>query len=172
MIDLHDIGEQRIEFKDELVLPVERLDPDLVAGPISVHLQGNVASLGDAYLVSGSLRAQGDLLCSRCLGPVAWSGEDGFSVELRFPEAQHADEIELGESEMDVIFLDSEQLDLTDLAAEQVTLSLPMRSLCRPDCAGLCLKCGANRNLGSGCSCEPETDPRWDALRALQEKPS
>jgi uncharacterized protein len=43
-------------------------------------------------------------------------------------------------------------LFFADVVAEQVHLALPMKSLCREDCRGLCPECGANLNLGS-CGC-------------------
>ena len=60
-----------------------------------------------------------------------------------------------------------EVLDLSDMAAEQVLLALPMRVVCAEECAGLCPQCGGNRNLEGACRCEPETDPRWAALRDI-----
>jgi uncharacterized protein len=41
---------------------------------------------------------------------------------------------------------------------------------CRPDCKGLCPRCGANLNDGP-CTCPPETDVRWDALKRLSDEP-
>jgi uncharacterized protein len=53
---------------------------------------------------------------------------------------------------------------------EQVLLSLPVRTLCKPDCKGLCSHCGANRNL-QPCSCDEGTnDPRWEALTGLRNR--
>ncbi len=172
LIDLRDIEEGSLEFVDEFEIAPERLDPDMAADPVLVRLQGNVAPMGNGFVVAGTLRAEGKLFCSRCLVPVVWTGEEGFSVELRYPGDVAEDEMELSGEDMNVVFLESDQLDLAELAAEQVILSLPMRVLCQDDCAGLCPTCGANRNLKSECGCEPEIDPRWHALRALQEKPS
>jgi uncharacterized protein len=171
-ISLRDIGEQSLEFVDELELQPESLDPGEVAGPISVRLQGKVAPVGEGFTVSGVVSTRGDLLCSRCLSPVPWQGEEDFFVELRYPPEGSDEEIELAEADLEVVFIDGDTLDLVDLAVEQVMLSLPMRVLCAPDCAGLCPTCGANRNLDPECGCQPETDPRWEALRALQVKPS
>ena len=58
---------------------------------------------------------------------------------------------------------------LNEVLREQFYLALPMKPLCREDCAGLCPRCGTNRNTGS-CSCvtEPE-DPRLAPLRGLKE---
>ena len=42
-------------------------------------------------------------------------------------------------------------------------------ALCRDDCKGLCPRCGADLNAGP-CDCAPQTaDPRWDALRKLDD---
>jgi uncharacterized protein len=64
-----------------------------------------------------------------------------------------------------------DHLDLEPLAREAVVLSLPLVPLCRPDCAGLCPTCGADRNAGP-CACPPpDGDPRWSALDALRREP-
>ena len=47
---------------------------------------------------------------------------------------------------------------------------LPVRTLCKPDCKGLCPHCGANRNL-QPCSCEEgPNDPRWGSLSELRNR--
>jgi uncharacterized protein len=49
-----------------------------------------------------------------------------------------------------------------------VLLSLPVRTLCKPDCMGLCPRCGANRN-SQPCQCDVgPSDPRWEALAGLR----
>jgi uncharacterized protein len=49
-----------------------------------------------------------------------------------------------------------------------VLLDAPTTPLCRPDCAGLCPQCGADRNE-QACACQPPpADPRWSALDALK----
>jgi len=50
---------------------------------------------------------------------------------------------------------------------EQILLSIPQYTHCRPDCRGLCSMCGQDLNKGS-CDCqESEIDPRLAALRDL-----
>jgi uncharacterized protein len=47
-------------------------------------------------------------------------------------------------------------------------LSLPVKTLCKPDCKGLCPRCGENRN-SQACHCdEGPNDPRWEALAGLR----
>ncbi len=43
-------------------------------------------------------------------------------------------------------------LDITNDVRQEILLSYPVQFLCRPDCQGLCPKCGKNLNEGS-CSC-------------------
>lgn len=57
-------------------------------------------------------------------------------------------------------------LDLTGAVREELLLAMPHFVECRPDCKGLCPRCGANLNEGP-CGCAQQGDPRWDALRAM-----
>ena len=172
-IDISQLEREPVHFDENVLVSVERLDPDQVAGPVKVRLEGEIRPHGDAYSVLGRCVVNGRLTCSRCLEPVEWTVKEDFSLEYRVPALVPVDaESGLEEDELDVAFLQGEELDLSELAAEQVLLSLPMRIVCRPDCAGLCSRCGANLNNEEGCGCEPEIDPRWGALADLAGKAS
>lgn len=167
-IDISKIEHEPLSFDEELRVDAERLGADQVAGPISVHLSGEVRSHGEIYSISGRCSADGPLACSRCLEAVTWSVNEDFSFEYRLPtSAPLEDEAALDEADLDVAFLQGEELDLAELAAEQVLLAMPMRILCETDCAGLCPRCGANLNNVDDCGCTPEADPRWEALADL-----
>jgi uncharacterized protein len=72
-----------------------------------------------------------------------------------------------GETEEPIPILSGEALDLSELVRQALILAVPPRSLCRPDCRGLCPQCGVDRNREE-CSCaERQTDPRLEALRGL-----
>jgi len=167
-IDLSRIESEPLSFDEKLTLPPGRLDEDQVAGELGVRLVGTIRPVGGRYVVDGTIEAAGDLVCSRCLKSVAWRVKDRVSAEYR-PGAQApgAGEFVVEEDELDVAFLNGHELDLADLAAEQVSLALPMRIVCDEDCAGLCQRCGANRNVEGACSCPPEIDPRWESLQGV-----
>ena len=58
-------------------------------------------------------------------------------------------------------------IDLAPIVREEGVLSLPIQTLCGPDCKGLCPTCGQNLNEGQ-CDCiHDDIDPRFAALRAL-----
>jgi uncharacterized protein len=164
-IDLPGLDDDPIGFDEKLTLPPERLDEHVVAAPVNVHLSGNLRPVGGSYVVMGRYSATGTLSCTRCLEPVSWQTGDDFSVEYRRALPREP-EVELSDNELDIAYLDDDALDLCEVAAEQVLLALPMRVVCDDECAGLCPRCGANLNTGA-CTCEPENDPRWDALKEI-----
>jgi uncharacterized protein len=167
-IDISKLAHEPLRFDEEVLVDAERLDSEQVAGPITAHLVGEVRPHGDIFSITGRCLADGTLACSRCLEPVAWSVREDFSVEYRRPAAMPLDaEAGLEEEDLDVAFLQGDELDLTELAAEQVVLAMPMRIVCQSSCAGLCARCGANLNNDGECACEPEIDPRWGALADL-----
>jgi uncharacterized protein len=116
--------------------------------------------------VSGEIRTRAEVDCTRCLQPVPVDLDIRFEVSYVAPEAFSTDkELEVPESDLGRDVLESESLDLKEVAREQILLNLPDRAFCREACKGLCPKCGTNLNLnGCGCS-EDEIDPRWSALR-------
>jgi uncharacterized protein len=58
-------------------------------------------------------------------------------------------------------------LDLTEAVRQYLLLALPMKPLCRVDCAGLCPKCGQDLNRRA-CGCHiAQPDPRWAVLAQL-----
>ena len=60
--------------------------------------------------------------------------------------------------------------DLDEVVREQIYFSLPMKSLCRKDCSGLCPLCGANLNMEE-CKCRKEKGhPGFSELKNLKLK--
>ena len=60
-------------------------------------------------------------------------------------------------------------LDLEPLLRDAVVLSLPFQPLCRDDCPGLCIECGARLADDPGHQHEEPIDPRWAALQGLTQ---
>jgi len=170
-IDVSKLEHEPLRFDEEFSVDPDRLDCEQVTAPMRVRLQGEVRPRGGFFTVAGNCRLEGSVACSRCLEPVPWEVDENLSVDYRTPSSAPLDaELGLEESDLDVAFLDSEKLDLAELAAEQILLALPVRVVCDESCAGLCPRCGANRNRDGACTCEPEVDPRWHALAGLAGK--
>ena len=152
------------------------LDPDdpavrelSVKGPVKGTLQIN--RLGEHVLVRGSVSGEVELTCARCLRDFSSRIEEEVDVELRpvLDLQGAAQERELGSDDLDVEFFSGDALDIGHLAAEQISLCIPMKPLCREDCGGICPDCGIDRTSGT-CECKPDTDPRWSALKDLKDR--
>jgi uncharacterized protein len=72
-----------------------------------------------------------------------------------------------GDAEMISPYM-GDELDLAAWARDALALALPAQITCRPDCAGLCPKCGANLNDDPDHAHEAEPDPRWAKLSELK----
>jgi uncharacterized protein len=115
-----------------------------------------------------TLKGKFELLCARCLDPIAYSADQTFDLIFR-PSGNDAEagERAISEAETEIGYYEQSGLLLEDVVREQVLLSLPDRSLCREDCKGLCAHCGGNLNE-TACNCSDEiVDPRWGALQGL-----
>lgn len=124
----------------------------------------------DGVLVSGQLHTEVELACSRCLEPFSTAVD--FVLEEEFHptiDVSTGAKLPLADDEDEAILIDDQHIiDLLEVMRQNILLALPIRPLCKPDCAGLCAQCGQNLNEGS-CTCEQDlADPRWEALRALR----
>jgi uncharacterized protein len=171
--------------KEPLILN-ETLPQDAIDYTADVHQVGPLSVTGKAELIEEH-RGHGDvvddirlrakfsgsfeLLCARCLEPVAKDLSGDFDLIFRpeFADAE-AGERAITEEETEIGYYGKSGLLLEDAIREQVLLALPGRTLCQEDCQGLCPHCGANRN-SAPCTCEErQTDPRWNALAGLAAK--
>ena len=119
-------------------------------------------------LVKCSLDTEVELTCGRCLcrfrHPLKISFEEEFlpTIDVTsgtpLPQTEEAGAFTIDERHI---------LDLTEPARQYALMAIPMKPLCRADCAGLCPKCGNNLNQGN-CDCPTrEIDPRWSELTKL-----
>jgi len=150
-------------------------DPVLLDGVREARFRGTAHKDGDAVLLQGRLTAGLELRCARCLRPVPRPLDVRvflMCVET-LPESTSgevpADEQALARDASYYRVRDG-RLDLTEVAGEQVLLHLPIKPLCREDCAGLCSLCGTDLNE-TRCDCRDATvDPRLAPLKALRER--
>jgi DUF177 domain-containing protein len=113
-------------------------------------------SVVEGVLVSGPVSGAMVLTCARCLKPL----ESPFHLDVQELFAPGAG------VEDDEYPLDEGSVDLEPMIRDAVLLSMPFAPLCRPDCMGLCERCGGDRNLGE-CVCGPQEDPRWEPLAGI-----
>lgn len=124
-----------------------------------VRVTGAVEYVDGVVTLHADVRYRFDGVCDRCA--------DSFQRDVTLP-LNHILVTSLNdESNEDFVLLKDFQLPLDELVTTDLLLSLPMKSLCREDCCGLCPQCGRNLNEGL-CGCRQETvDPRLAALQDL-----
>lgn len=123
--------------------------PGLVAGDVLVEKNG------DRVSVRGRLEATARLECVRCLREFEMPVTVPFEVFAERGATHPAQEERELERDGYIAFHDGRDLSLNKEARDALLLELPMAPRCREDCAGLCPRCGADRNLGP-CRCDAE----------------
>ena len=130
--------------------------------------EARLARVNQGILVNASLRVPATCLCSRCLQ------DFNTLLELRFSEMylptidiNTGADLHVSEEAAPFFLLNGRhELDITEAVRQSIIVALPMKPLCKEDCAGLCPYCGMN--LNSGCICEGKNlDPRWAPLLEL-----
>ncbi|MBS1792639.1 MAG: DUF177 domain-containing protein [Acidobacteria bacterium] len=169
IVDLITLGNSPFDFSFTIAPAELGLDDDDARLTEPAEVAGRVTKHIVQTDVEGTIRAAVEIECTRCLEKLAENLEIPFRAAYVAPEHYtEAPEAELREDDLDVSILEGNEIDLNELAREQILLNLPEQVFCREDCRGLCEKCGGNRNL-INCNClEEATDPRWAALKNLK----
>jgi uncharacterized protein len=143
--------------------------PDLL-GLTEIEWSGSVGRAHPGYRLQARLQYRQTLACSRCLEPHQGAVDATVDLILMIQPAEPTTgEIQLDASDLGILAIESEILDTEPILLEQLGLNIPMSVLCRPDCAGLCPHCGADRNARPDCCDGQEIDPRWQALKDLKK---
>lgn len=149
-------------------LELELTPPPPVAGgtaleldPPRVEARVDVSRTTSGYALRLRLEATAVGACTSCLGAARWR----LAIDVREVEQSSA-----GDPELLSPYVADGVLDAGAWAHDAITLALPERLLCRPDCLGLCEVCGVNLNEvdppGSH-GHERPPDPRFAKLREL-----
>jgi uncharacterized protein len=149
--------------------PVEKLEMEIAEDlKLAQPIEGEVrlSRTGRSIMARAHLTTAIDGYCSRCLQPVVAP----IDVDIE-EEALPSIDIDSGlpvdrDDEPDALRLDDHhELDLGEPIREAISLAEPISMLCRPDCRGLCLVCGADLNVLTDHHHDEEPiDPRLAAL--------
>lgn len=125
-----------------------------------VKITGEILSKTGIVSLSAEIAVEYTADCDRC----GTRATNKYSFEL---QKVIVTELANGTENDDMLVLPDMQLNLLELAREEVVLCIPSKHLCREDCKGVCQKCGKNLNEGS-CTCNTkEIDPRLEILQQL-----
>ena len=112
--------------------------------------------------VKGSMELVLSMNCDRCLKPVWQHVALDFTRLVYGPEEQVPDTEDCGQD-----FMEGYQLNMEDLVRNECFMNLPVKVLCRPDCKGICMRCGKDLNDGE-CGCDTFVpDPRMARIKDI-----
>ncbi len=140
--------------------------------PVKTALRAQ--QIGDMVEIEGSITTVVRLNCGRCLQSFEMPVESSFALTYKQTEpdtdkgSSNQEELELTAEDMGLIYHPGEEINLQNEIQEQVVLAFPLRTLCKPDCKGLCPQCGADLN-NEECDCD-QTPPagKFAALKKLK----
>ena len=133
--------------------------------PVSepVLASGTVRNTAGVLVMTGTVKTCLHGICDRCAADFTRDVEIPINVVL-------VTELANEENEDEWVFpLVSDSADLEDIVRTVFVLNVGSKMLCKPDCKGMCCRCGKNLNDGP-CGCQKELDPRFAALRQLLDK--
>ena len=124
---------------------------------------GTVRNTADVLMMKGKITTCLHGVCDRCAGE--------FTREVEIPlDVVLVEELSNDENEDEWVFpLEADAADMEEIVRTVFVLNMDSKLLCKPDCQGLCCRCGKNLNEGP-CTCQKEPDPRFAALRQLLDK--
>ncbi len=167
---------QQLQEVEELCVDLESRECDLPSDigkfMAPIHLDAHVRKVKEEVTIEGRISTTVEMSCARCLKPHNEYINDTFKVVYRpKPDTEEqVDEIELDETDLDVMYYEGNSIVISKLMRDQLLLLVPVKPLCKPDCAGLCPSCGKDLNKGP-CTCVADTiDPRLAVLGQILKK--
>jgi uncharacterized protein len=119
----------------------------------------NIGRTPQGLVLQADFSAETTVMCVRCL--------QDFDQELdwSFTELYAFDKRSVTDSEL--ILPEDGHIDLAEMIREYSLLEVPISPICKPDCQGLCAKCGQNLNE-KDCGHKPiEPDSPFAKLKDL-----
>ena len=133
------------------------------------HGTVNLVRTDKGIWVTAKLDCQTLCSCSRCLvsfpQPLRIVIEEEFFPTVDVISGTNLDTSGLDEE--DFAIDENHLLDLTEALRQYTIVAVPMKPLCKEDCAGICPTCGTNLNQRA-CNCDKSPrDRRWIPLLEL-----
>ena len=167
IIDLNSFERER---RIDVTIPAGEVDLEQTNARIAsdVHVIGELIKGAAATELKGRLSGTLEIDCDRCLERQQKQFDIELDLEFVPPNSFGSEaNLELQADDLKLDAIAEDQIDLAEIAREQILLDMPQQFFCREDCQGLCQKCGTNLNEGD-CDCsDTEIDPRWAALQNL-----
>ena len=131
---------------------------NLITGTLSLENKNNY------YRLIGKVKAKTEHICVRCLSNFSFNVNQQVDILMRPDTERHSHD-----TSIDIIYINksSGYVDLSEMFADLVALSEPMKPLCHEKCSGICSNCGIERTTYCNCDYQKDTSV-WDKLKEIQ----
>lgn len=150
-----------LDFEENIQIPDSEFKKYRIKFKEPLKMQGKVKNIGGVIVLEGKAECRFEGICDRC--GKSTDKAIFFSVVQEFVKSSRIES-----EEADAVILQDEKIDLCDLALKNVFVNIPSKILCKDDCRGICLKCGADLNQ-EPCTCGEEDgwNPQFEVLKGL-----
>lgn len=135
-----------------------------------IDVQCQVMKILQNVSIRGTIEADGELECCRCLEPFDFPVTIHFKYLLTPPEDIKEDDLQLTSEDLEYGTYSGDVIDLDQIVVEQMVLQVPMKPLCDESCRGLCPVCGKNLNRETCNHHEQQTHSPFAVLKNLRMK--
>jgi uncharacterized protein len=133
-------------------------DVFVFAGPAPFTV--TLTNTGAGIVADGTVRGRVRSTCVRCLT----ESESDIVARVEGFYVRPEEDVDLPQEQEREHIVD-DRIDLEPAVFQALVLELPFAPTCRPDCAGLCQRCGADLNQGPcGCPAGDDSSP-FEVLR-------
>lgn len=130
---------------------------------VDIHGTIAISVTEDGVVADGKIKALTEISCSRCLEDFWHPVQIDFTEMFTYHPAENSPE------NLEQLLPSDGSIDLTPILRDYAVLDIPISQVCKADCKGLCLTCGANLNQEDCGHRQESIDPRLEGLKALLE---
>lgn len=138
-------------------VPYYHIPPDLDL--IEISGSAKITRTAQGLLASVKLHASMPADCVRCLENFSQTLDIEFTELYAFSKKSGP--------EVEFVLPEDGRINLAPLVREYMLLDVPIKTLCKPDCKGLCPICGENQNERTCTHDDEAIDPRLSTLKSL-----
>ncbi|MDD5566044.1 MAG: DUF177 domain-containing protein [Candidatus Omnitrophica bacterium] len=132
-INVNQIPLEGLTLEEEIDPCSLELDTEMVKADTAIKVRAAISKITNVVTADIELDAAVRITCCRCLQEAPFKYHT--QLKLTYPLSPREQEINMDKD-----------------IREYIMLEYPIKTLCKPDCKGLCPQCGKNLNEG-GCSC-------------------
>jgi uncharacterized protein len=160
-ISVKDLSEGIHEFSDQLSHDdLKLIEAEKYPDPLYIDIF--IDRIEQVFRFKIKVKTKACYKCDRCLDDFYFNFEEETE---QIYQLGHSD---LDEDDEIIVLPDNTlEIDITSAIQDIFLMSRPLKQLCKDDCKGLCVSCGANLNHEQ-CNCKKiNTDPRLEKLKVF-----